>query len=777
MSSAAPMQQAKSEAFVKTTDRSIQLAPQSDLMGATEHADLRTQASSQRQLQRAANHSQQSHEFKALQQVAQTNARATQLKSISAMMKTPSAQRVEDEEALQAKSVGAPVQREARSEESQTPRPNNTGLPDNLKSGIESLSGISMDHVKVHYNSSQPAQLNAHAYAQGSDIHVAPGQEQHLPHEAWHVVQQAQGRVKPTMQMKMGVPVNDDAGLEAEADVMGAKAAQLSAQNHSNEVVTWQANTTHRVSSGIPSQRMVIQRQAVEIDLEKVEAQDDGANIKLNEAYEPLLFPNYGDAKGKTGYIGTAIVWAGEKNAQELAKKYVEGSQSWTSEERKARLAVNFLINNREEFDTNKNASLQNETFSIAAATRSAVSDLATTAMSGVTWSYAYKGGNLPLMSTAEVADAIETNQHGADTYTWKIGADSVVDPSLIRGAFGKARAKKGVPYGALRSKVGSQTEKVENWLTQSNEAGEVYVHSIDADAPDFSTLSEKEDDSGEWLNILDAYDEMLKEGEGADIIIGGYNLTADREEFEGENAEEDYKHTVKSNVVDTAIRLAVFSIEPTMIYPTEPNFLIKASTYREVDRASGKKNVWGNRAFEGRNLMDNYIRMQSKKKAQSKIAYNPLASVPTGVGGGGSRLKITKDKKYDGDSIYGKPQGSSKVSGDTIGVDEQYVVQAQSWAGASRLASAYLPASLHKKVQVKKDAVIPLFAPIEKMALALAKGEDPASIKIDIEDVKSFDRGAGINMPIQPILERIQFALSALHKDKDFASIAPKVE
>ena len=71
---------------------------------------------------------------------------------------------------------------------------------------------MSMDDVKVHYNSSQPAQLNALAYTQGSDIHVAPGQEQHLPHEAWHVVQQAQGRVQPTMQMKDGVPVNDDGG-------------------------------------------------------------------------------------------------------------------------------------------------------------------------------------------------------------------------------------------------------------------------------------------------------------------------------------------------------------------------------------------------------------------------------------------------------------------------------------------------------------------------------------------------------------------------------------
>ncbi len=41
-----------------------------------------------------------------------------------------------------------------------------------------------MDQVKVRFNSPQPAQLNALAYAQGSDIHVAPGQEQHLLHEA-----------------------------------------------------------------------------------------------------------------------------------------------------------------------------------------------------------------------------------------------------------------------------------------------------------------------------------------------------------------------------------------------------------------------------------------------------------------------------------------------------------------------------------------------------------------------------------------------------------------
>ena len=99
------------------------------------------------------------------------------------------------------------------------------GLPQPLRSGIEALSGFDMGGVRVHRNSSRPAQLQAHAYAQGSDIHLGPGQEKHLAHEAWHVVQQKQGRVKPTMQMKDRVSVNDDTGLEREADVMGARAA------------------------------------------------------------------------------------------------------------------------------------------------------------------------------------------------------------------------------------------------------------------------------------------------------------------------------------------------------------------------------------------------------------------------------------------------------------------------------------------------------------------------------------------------------------------------
>lgn len=86
------------------------------------------------------------------------------------------------------------VQRPNLASASHPIKENNTGLPDNLKTGMENLSGMSLDHVKVHRNSDKPAQLQAHAYAQGTDIHLGSEQEKHLPHEAWHVVQQQGGR-------------------------------------------------------------------------------------------------------------------------------------------------------------------------------------------------------------------------------------------------------------------------------------------------------------------------------------------------------------------------------------------------------------------------------------------------------------------------------------------------------------------------------------------------------------------------------------------------------
>ncbi len=141
-----------------------------------------------------------------------------------------------------------PVQRQAQRHSS--------SLPGGLKSGVERLSGLAMNDVQVHYNSEKPAQLQAYAYAQGSDIHLGPGQERHLPHEAWHVVQQKQGRVQPTRQMKQ-VGVNDSPALEREADVMGQKALNNATANTRTEAAS-ATNTTNTVQP----KSMVVQRVA-----------------------------------------------------------------------------------------------------------------------------------------------------------------------------------------------------------------------------------------------------------------------------------------------------------------------------------------------------------------------------------------------------------------------------------------------------------------------------------------------------------------------------------
>lgn len=110
---------------------------------------------------------------------------------------------------------------------------NNTGIPDEVKQRMENSFGSDFSSVRVHPESSRAPEVGALAYTQGTDIHFAPGQfkpetstgQQLLGHELAHVIQQAEGRVQPTTEVG-GMPVNDDAGLEQEADQLGLNAAR-----------------------------------------------------------------------------------------------------------------------------------------------------------------------------------------------------------------------------------------------------------------------------------------------------------------------------------------------------------------------------------------------------------------------------------------------------------------------------------------------------------------------------------------------------------------------
>lgn len=100
----------------------------------------------------------------------------------------------EEEEPLQGKMIESVQHQETPEEEPlQTKKKNNTGMPDNLKAGVENLSGIEMSDLMVHYNSDKPVEVGLLAYIQGTEIHVAPGQEQASTTRSLARMQQAQG--------------------------------------------------------------------------------------------------------------------------------------------------------------------------------------------------------------------------------------------------------------------------------------------------------------------------------------------------------------------------------------------------------------------------------------------------------------------------------------------------------------------------------------------------------------------------------------------------------
>ena len=216
-------QENKSQA-VSTMDSQMQSGGESTF----QFVDNRPEAIAQRKLQEMANNSPQVSQLRAFQDMANKSPQAKQATQLQTMADSHST----DQQPIQKKE-------------------NNTGLPDNLKTGMENLSGISLDDVKVHRNSDKPAQLQAHAYAQGTDIHLGPGQEKHLPHELGHVVQQKEGRVKATKQLKGKTNINDDVGLEREADVLGSKALQTSSGS---------TNTIFETTTKNPLQKKIIQR-------------------------------------------------------------------------------------------------------------------------------------------------------------------------------------------------------------------------------------------------------------------------------------------------------------------------------------------------------------------------------------------------------------------------------------------------------------------------------------------------------------------------------------
>lgn len=128
---------------------------------------------------------------------------------------------------LQAKALRDPLQRSV-----DIPTSGGTSLPEQVRAPMEASLGADLSSVRVHQGDHVPA-LGAMAFTQGNDVHFAPGRydpgsasgQDLIGHELAHVVQQRAGRVQATGDVS-GVPLNDSASLEAEADAAGHRAAQ-----------------------------------------------------------------------------------------------------------------------------------------------------------------------------------------------------------------------------------------------------------------------------------------------------------------------------------------------------------------------------------------------------------------------------------------------------------------------------------------------------------------------------------------------------------------------
>jgi uncharacterized protein DUF4157 len=112
----------------------------------------------------------------------------------------------------------------------QTPQGAGSPLPGSVRTKMERSFGVDFASVRVH-EGPEAAAMGAEAYAHGDAVHFRPGAydphgaggQELLGHELAHVVQQRAGRVS-SPQGKGGFTV--DAGLEAEADAAGARAAR-----------------------------------------------------------------------------------------------------------------------------------------------------------------------------------------------------------------------------------------------------------------------------------------------------------------------------------------------------------------------------------------------------------------------------------------------------------------------------------------------------------------------------------------------------------------------
>ncbi|SCK41836.1 hypothetical protein H181DRAFT_03639 [Streptomyces sp. WMMB 714] len=314
------------------------------------------------------------------------------------------------------------------------------------------------------------------------------------------------------------------------------------------------------------------------------------------------------------GYVVNMAAQPGEVEA-DLASRYM--NQAWEGSESgglaTASTAVVIGVNTYKRLDPQENREGKN-------AIRAAMAGIEQPkhlrmAIMGFTWTPTWEHvtkGRVPLTEVREayhkLSDADKSQAIADNESDWRKGK---------------------LPYGIFREAVlgSSHTAKAVSILSEKNQS--VHIVSQDADGG-VHTPSER--------GFLAEYSRILKAMQNDPILtIGGYMY--DRFDW-GELADSRTAQlTTLANVVDRAIRAAIAEVHPLMLYPTEPNSMMKAHDRRVGDGIlqnpliregldASQGSLYGVGDAEGRTARNALMRAYGREKFS--VAYTPSASIVT---------------------------------------------------------------------------------------------------------------------------------------------------
>ncbi|MGW3562469.1 phage tail protein [Streptomyces sp. NPDC000941] len=292
-------------------------------------------------------------------------------------------------------------------------------------------------------------------------------------------------------------------------------------------------------------------------------------------------------------------------------------------------------------------------------------------------------------------------------------------------------RDKKALPYGVFRQQVlgSSYTKKAVDILSKANK--QVHIVSQDADTSVSTTKG---------MGVLAAYTKVLGEmREHPLLTIGGY--TFEKFDWKKDADPRTVQLTTLSNQVDRAIREAIDKRYTQMLYPTEPNMLIKAWDKEgspgifQDPRTQGLLGAQGELypigGAEGRKLK---IKLMELFGDGFSIVYAPLASTTTSPAPGDDKRALSVTLR----NVVGAERGEGldpKLSAEEIARRSHrayaLVLQSQSMASATRLAQEFIlstpkPQGVSRKAWAKLQGQLQdiVFVHVEEVVKLMA--DDP---------------------------------------------------